>query len=110
MNMHADITRTPDGSIEVVNVRAWRRDAYLYIGRPMSGFIGSAFANPFKLRRGASHDERMECLAGYREWLIGRDDLMSLVPNLRGHRLGCWCAPLPCHGHVLKELAETVSP
>jgi hypothetical protein len=28
------------------------------------------------------------------------------VPALRGHRLGCWCVPLPCHAEVLAEIAD----
>jgi len=28
------------------------------------------------------------------------------LPELKGKRLGCWCAPLPCHGDILRELCE----
>ena len=29
---------------------------------------------------------------------------MACLPDLEGMRLGCWCAPLPCHGDVLVKL------
>jgi len=35
-------------------------------------------------------------------------DRLSREPDwlepLRGNRLACWCAPLPCHGDVIAEL------
>ena len=42
----------------------------------------------------------------YREYLLGRADLLALLPELRGRRLGCWCAPEPCHAAVIAELAD----
>ena len=30
--------------------------------------------------------------------------LLAALPELQGKVLGCWCAPLPCHGDVLVEL------
>jgi hypothetical protein len=34
-------------------------------------------------------------------------ELIAALPELRGKRLGCWCAPHPCHGDLLKGLANT---
>ena len=45
-------------------------------------------------------------VARYREYLLGRS-LLALLPGLRGRRLGCWCAPLPCHADAIAELADT---
>nr|WP_229711455.1 DUF4326 domain-containing protein [Streptomyces daqingensis] len=42
----------------------------------------------------------------YRAHLLGRPGLLALLPGLRGRRLGCWCAPLPCHAEVIAELAD----
>ena len=111
MSTIVDPTRTASGLIEVVNVRHWRRGEYLYIGRPArGGYAGSPLANPVPLRKGAAEEEREACVAGYRAWILGRPELMAMLPDLRGRRLGCWCAPLPCHGGVLKELAEADGP
>ena len=30
------------------------------------------------------------------------------LADLRGKRLGCWCAPKPCHGDVLVELVNAL--
>lgn len=32
--------------------------------------------------------------------------LLHFVPSLKGKVLGCWCAPLRCHGDFLAELAN----
>lgn len=29
------------------------------------------------------------------------------LESLRGHRLACWCAPLPCHGDVILEWLDS---
>jgi hypothetical protein len=48
---------------------------------------------------------RQEAIRCYRIWLweqirSGRISLEKLAA-LHGERLGCWCAPDPCHGEVL---------
>ncbi len=60
------------------------------------------WGNPFVIGRDGTRDE---CIEKYRTYLQGRPDLLARIPTLRGQRLGCWCAPLPCHGDVLVELA-----
>jgi hypothetical protein len=45
-------------------------------------------------------------MTSYREYILQRPDLLALLPDLRGHRLGCWCVPLPCHAEVIAELAD----
>lgn len=45
-------------------------------------------------------------MAKYREYLTSDPELMALVPELRGKTLACWCAPEPCHGDILAELAD----
>jgi hypothetical protein len=67
----------------------------VYIGRP------SKWGNPFFLD---SEDSREEVIQKYRNWIVTQEHLMSDLKNLRGKRLGCWCAPKACHGDVLVEL------
>lgn len=69
----------------------------VYIGRP------SAWGNPFVIGRDGSRDE---VIAKYRDYIMGRPDLLARLPELRGKRLACYCAPKACHGNVLAELAE----
>jgi len=43
----------------------------------------------------------------YRDHLLSRPELIAALPELRGKDLACWCAPEPCHGEVLLELADS---
>jgi hypothetical protein len=76
-----------------------KRSPYdVYVGRP------SVWGNPFPLRMEA---ERAVVLQRYREWLMGQPHLLERIrEELRGKRLGCWCAPRPCHADLLAEIAN----
>jgi len=79
----------------VVNMR---EDGYeVYIGRP------SKWGNPFVIGKDGS---REEVIAKYREYIMTRKDLLDSLGELEGKRLGCFCAPLACHGDVLVELVS----
>ena len=83
----------------VVNLR---REGYdVYIGRG-SGERGK-WGNPFAIGRDGT---REEVIAKYREYIVGRPDLLAQLRNLRGKRLGCFCKPAACHGDVLVDLIE----
>lgn len=88
-------------SATVVHVR----DGFdVYIGRavPRRGFAASKWGNPFPLAMGS----RADVIAAYREHLLASPDLLAALPELRGKRLGCWCAPKACHGDVLVALLK----
>lgn len=76
-----------------------KKDPYdVYIGRP------SKWGNPFAIGKDGTREEVIE---KYREWLMKNwVDAFLDVAELRGKILGCWCAPLPCHGDILAELAN----
>ena len=76
-----------------------RRDSEfdVYIGRP------SKWGNPFKIGRDGSRRKGIDL---YRTWIQATPELMAALDELRGRRLGCWCAPLPCHGDVLVEMLD----
>lgn len=82
-------------------------DFDVYIGRdvPEHGIRGSKWGNPCVMAD-ESDAERERAVAAYREWVVTQPDLMSSLEELRGLRLGCWCAPKRCHGDVLVELLE----
>jgi hypothetical protein len=73
----------------------------VYIGRP------SPWGNPFVI---GPDGNRVEVIKKYRAWITSDDRVaVALRHNLhllRGRRLVCWCAPAPCHGDVLAELAD----
>jgi len=78
----------------------------IYIGRQMR-FLRlprSKWANPFKIGRDGT---RTEVITIYRDHLLSRPELIAALPELRGKDLACWCAPEPCHGEVLLELANS---
>jgi hypothetical protein len=64
----------------------------------------SVWGNPHKMASDGSN--RAEVIEAFREYILTRHDLLGYLDELRGKRLACWCAPLPCHGDVLIELID----
>lgn len=59
--------------------------------------------NPFIIGKDGT---RKEVIEKYKQWILTQPRLLKQLPMLKGKRLGCYCAPLQCHGDVLVELAE----
>ncbi len=75
-----------------------RRDVCdVFIGRP------SKWAVPLHLERDSTEQQ---VIAKYRHWIMRQPGLLRDVATLRGKVLGCTCAPFPCHGDMLVELAD----
>ena len=87
-------------------VNKYREDYDVYIGR------GSKWGNPFRLSDCDGH--RDVAVIRYCQWLIGgleaprgeRPPNLADIKELEGKRLGCFCAPKLCHGHVLAMIAN----
>jgi hypothetical protein len=77
----------------------------VYIGRGWGRGRGSIWGNPFKTGKDGT---RAEVIAKYEQYIQERPDLLARLPQLRGKNLVCFCAPLPCHGDVLKRLCEAL--
>lgn len=101
--------------ITVVNKRtAKRNDAALriYIGRP------SPLGNPFTHIRDKTTlakflaETREDAVEKYSQWLGTTDRALAELLRIRNlsleHdiELECWCAPLSCHGDVIKKVIE----
>jgi len=97
--------------IELVNVRGMEAncESVVYIGRAVGKWKGSVLGNPFRIGKDGS---REEVIQKYRRWLWERmkedgevrKEIMRLSKMYgEGKRimLGCWCAPLSCHGEVV---------
>lgn len=78
-------------------VHCRREEFDVYIGRP------TQWANPFHI---GVHGTREQVIAQFCRRLLRHPGLLRAVWSLRGYRLGCRCAPWPCHGDVLAELAN----
>lgn len=92
-----------------------RRDPYdQYVGRPVPRYPdlhATGWGNPFRDWQGGRSP-----IEQYRDWVLRQPQLLARQSELRGKRLGCWCAPrggLPanlfgsrCHGEVLAALAD----
>jgi len=86
------------------------RDGYdVLIARP------GPWGNPYSHEPDATAlytvGSREEAIDLYREWLrarvrSGEPGLVEALAGLQGLRLGCYCAPLPCHGDALADAAE----
>jgi len=89
----------------VVNLRHAELGDAVYVGRamPRRGLAESAFANPYRI---GQDGDRAEVVAKYRSWLLGRQELLQRLHELRGRRLACWCSPEPCHADVLIALVD----
>ena len=77
----------------------------IYIGRP------SRWGNPFSHKAGTLAKfqvaTREEAIQKYEEWLLTQPELVTAIKiELRDKILGCWCAPLACHGDVLLRIAN----
>jgi len=89
----------------IVNLRHEELGDAVYVGRasPRRGLAESAFANPYRVDVDGT---RTEVIQKYRSWLLGRQELVLKLHELRGRRLACWCSPEPCHAGVLVELVD----
>ena len=81
------------------------KEEIVYIGRRHPKWGSSLFQNPYKIGRDGN---REEVIQKYRDYLDNSPFLLRallvLRENLeRGQKLGCWCVPKACHGHVLLE-------
>ena len=74
----------------------------IYIGRP------STWGNPFEIGKDGT---REEVIKKYKRHMLANPELIRILKEqvtsmeTKGTvHLVCWCAPLACHGDVLKEL------
>lgn len=88
---------------------------YVYIGR------GSALGNPFAIPK---HGTRKEVIAKYRDYIDnelslyaehgGYNPIAQEIMAIREHSkkadvyLVCYCAPLPCHGDLIKDIVDSM--
>lgn len=80
----------------------------VYIGR------GSVWGNPYSHKSGTKAafktDTVEQAIEGYKHHLWNQirsgEITISQLVALDGKRLGCYCAPRPCHGYVIQRAVE----
>jgi hypothetical protein len=81
---------------------------HVYIGRRVfhvKASFDSKWKNPFPVGKKFT---RETCLEAFRKYILKDTRLLQDISSeLSGKTLGCWCHPLACHGHILKEIAES---
>ncbi len=86
-------------STAVVN-RHHRVPYDVYVGR------GSIWGNPFPIGAGA---DREQVIRRYEGYLRENQELLEELPSLQGRTLACYCAPAPCHGHIIAAFADSLA-
>jgi Domain of unknown function (DUF4326) len=67
--------------------------------------LGSPYGNENKIGKDGN---RAEVIEKYRVWLETQPALIERVKReLKGKDLVCYCAPLPCHGDLLLQIANS---
>jgi hypothetical protein len=84
----------------VLNQRGRSFSNAVYIGR------GTKWGNPYRIKDYNNPEERLQVIELYRINELPKFSQAELE-TLRGRNLVCYCAPLPCHGDVLLEAANT---
>jgi hypothetical protein len=82
----------------------------VYVGRP------TPLGNPFALPKVHTDQQRQDCIAKYRVWLLDKlqdtnspqykafEELKAQFLRQKSLMLICWCRPLACHADVIREL------
>jgi hypothetical protein len=98
--------KAPDDAILALVVNIRDDDYDVFIGRP------SKYGNPFVIGRDGT---RAQVCKKYQQWVEGQirapdgskpPTMAEIVRDLRGKRLGCFCAPRQCHGWYLAGVAN----
>jgi hypothetical protein len=85
-------------SPQVVNVRYDNSHDVVYVGRP------TPFGNPFII---GVDGTRKEVIRKFKKYLRKKPKLVERAKKeLKGHVLGCHCAPLPCHADIWLEIVN----
>ena len=97
--------------VEVVNLSGNNQEYDVYIGHAVRwrGLGKSPWRNPFAWRMHRGEITREHCLKLFEEYIERHPELIDALERAvdeHGGRLGCWCAPEPCHGHILAAKLE----
>lgn len=97
-----------DGATIVVSLRGDRHTRLIDWAGQRNLFVRvdrrTEWGNPFEMPADGDRDTVIANYANH--YLPHKPGLLAKLPDLQGKALGCWCAPEPCHGDVLKRQAD----
>lgn len=104
------------GTITVGNYKLGARGIYIGRAMPRYNLVNSPLANPYKLERNTNREIVLE---QYKQWLWQQikdqtqvysalKDLAKQVQQGNDLTLVCWCAPLACHGEIVKSAIKWI--
>lgn len=88
----------------------------VYIGRPgnhvptKSVKLGRPgyFGNPYEIYGSRKRIDAIRLFVGYATARVQNDaEYREAIRGLKGKVLGCFCKPLPCHGDILAQMADS---
>lgn len=92
-------------NLHTVDVQKWLKDPKnVYIGRETRHTSESRWKNPHIIDH-SDPDSRNKVIRQYEEDLSENSSLRDSAHDLKDKILGCWCAPLRCHGEILHRMA-----
>lgn len=98
-------------NIHTVEAKVLSQKNFVYIGRvqqfntPFDN--GGYFGNPFKITGSTTREESLKLFSMYFHKRLDKDpEFKKAVLKLKGKVLGCFCAPLSCHGDIIVEYLD----
>ena len=84
---------------------------YVYIYRQKDPAKETPWNTRWAIRKGGTQLERLVALLRYAVYLRDeRPEALEQLEQIRSKQLGCYCAPLFCHGHILAKVADAPDP
>ncbi len=95
-----DLVEYPQVLIPPVVVNLRRGEEFdQYIG------VGTVWGNPFAMPgNGLSRKASIQRYEGRLVKLLDQPGMLLALKGLSGKRLGCHCAPRPCHGDIIRKV------
>ena len=93
-------------NLNTVDIQSWIKGANnIYIGRRRKELKASKWKNPYPIDL---LNNREKVLKLFEKYIKRKKNLVYSVGELKGKRLGCWCAPKRCHAELLHRLAGNI--
>ena len=89
-------------NLHLVDATEWLKEpGNIYIGRQKGCISASKWRNPVSIE---AVNGKVKAINLYKRHIQRNTELLDSINELKGKKLGCWCAPLPCHGEILHLL------